>query len=57
MNLVLEPNSVSSPELLLDLLQVHAGDNVSEGKDHTLFALKPGIVVFHKNKYVRKVGF
>ena len=36
-------------------MQFHAGENVKEGKDHTLFALTPGIVVFQKNKYVKKV--
>ena len=28
----------------------HPGDNVGIGKDHTLFALVDGEVVFHKNK-------
>ena len=28
----------------------HPGDNVGMGKDHTLFALKDGIVVFKKKK-------
>ena len=30
--------------------QHHPGDNVGIGKDHTLFALKDGIVVFKKGK-------
>jgi ribosomal protein L27 len=29
---------------------------VGLGKDHTLFALQSGIVVFKKTKYVKKVG-
>ena len=28
----------------------HAGDNVGIGKDHTLFALTPGLVAFRKKK-------
>ena len=28
----------------------HAGDNVGIGKDHTLFALTPGLVEFKKKK-------
>jgi large subunit ribosomal protein L27 len=36
-----------------------AGDNVGMGTDHTLFALKPGVVEFYKRdrdrKYVRVV--
>ena len=28
--------------------KVHAGDNVGMGKDHTLFALKAGVVKFAK---------
>ncbi len=28
--------------------KVHAGDNVGMGKDHTLFALKDGVVKFAK---------
>ena len=28
--------------------QFHAGDNVGMGKDHTLFALKSGVVEFRK---------
>jgi large subunit ribosomal protein L27 len=28
----------------------HPGDNVGMGKDHTLFALKDGVVVFKKKK-------
>ena len=31
----------------------HAGDNVGQGKDYTLFALKDGVVEFNKNQ--RKV--
>lgn len=30
--------------------QHHPGDNVGMGKDHTLFALKDGVVVFKKGK-------
>ena len=29
---------------------------MKEGKDHTLFAVKAGIVVFQKNKYEKKVN-
>lgn len=36
-------------------VQVHAGDGVGTGKDYTLFALKEGVVVFQKNKYIKKV--
>jgi len=28
----------------------HPGDNVGMGKDHTLFALTPGVVVFKKGR-------
>ena len=28
----------------------HAGDNVGIGKDHTLFALTPGLVAFKRKK-------
>jgi large subunit ribosomal protein L27 len=28
----------------------HVGENIGMGKDHTLFALVPGIVVFRKRK-------
>ena len=28
----------------------HAGDNVGMGKDHTLFALKDGVVTFKKGR-------
>ena len=28
----------------------HVGENIGMGKDHTLFALVPGIVVFRKKK-------
>jgi large subunit ribosomal protein L27 len=28
----------------------HPGENVGMGKDHTLFALKAGVVVFKKNR-------
>lgn len=28
----------------------HAGENVGMGKDHTLFALKDGVVTFRKKK-------
>jgi len=28
----------------------HPGDNVGMGKDHTLFALKDGVVVFRRKK-------
>ena len=31
----------------------HAGDNVGMGKDHTLFALKDGVVTFKKGKQNR----
>lgn len=30
--------------------RLHAGENVGMGKDHTLFALTPGIVVFKKGR-------
>lgn len=36
-------------------VQVHPGDNVAAGKDHTLYALQAGIVVFKKNKYKKQV--
>ncbi|KAI7869779.1 ribosomal L27 protein-domain-containing protein [Spinellus fusiger] len=29
--------------------QIHPGDNVGMGKDHTLFALEPGFVHFYKD--------
>ena len=34
--------------------RVHPGRNVGLGKDHTLFALSDGIVVFHAGKLGRK---
>ena len=34
--------------------RVHAGRNVGMGKDHTLFALTEGRVVFHEGKLGRK---
>lgn len=37
------------------LLQVHPGSGVGKGKDFTLYALQAGIVVFQKNKYIKKV--
>jgi large subunit ribosomal protein L27 len=30
--------------------KVHAGEGVGVGRDHTLFALKDGVVKFHFNK-------
>ena len=36
-------------------VQFHPGDSVGCGKDHTLFALKSGIVVYKRNKYIKKV--
>lgn len=36
-------------------LQFHPGDFVGCGKDHTLYALKDGIVIFKKTKYLKKV--
>lgn len=36
-------------------LQFHPGDFVGCGKDHTLYALKDGIVIFKKTKYIKKV--
>jgi len=35
--------------------QFHPGDSVGCGKDHTLFALKSEIVVYKRNKYIKKV--
>ena len=35
--------------------QFHPGDFVGCGKDHTLYALKDGIVMFKKTKYMKKV--
>ena len=32
----------------------HAGENVGMGKDHTLFALKPGKVMFRKKSSGKK---
>lgn len=34
--------------------RVHPGRNVGLGKDHTLYALSDGIVVFHTGKLGRK---
>jgi large subunit ribosomal protein L27 len=34
--------------------RVHPGRNVGLGKDHTLFATAPGVVVFHEGKLGRK---
>ena len=34
--------------------QVHPGENVGIGKDHTLYALDAGRVVFHDGKLGRK---
>ena len=36
-------------------VQWHAGDNVGMGKDYTLFAKQPGVVVYQESKYIRKV--
>lgn len=37
--------------------KVHAGNNVGMGRDHTLYALIDGIVVFgRRDKYRRKVS-
>jgi large subunit ribosomal protein L27 len=36
-------------------MQFHPGVGVGLGKDHTLFALESGIVVFKKTKYIHKV--
>ena len=36
-------------------MQWHAGDNVGMGKDYTLFAKQPGVVVYQESKYIRKV--
>lgn len=37
--------------------KIHAGENIGMGRDHTLFALCDGTVVFsHKTKYVKKVS-
>ena len=33
----------------------NAGENVGMGKDHTLFALKDGVVEFRKGKYNRSI--
>ncbi len=37
-------------------LQFHPGVGVGLGKDHTLFALESGIVVFKKTKYIKRVS-
>ncbi len=37
------------------LLQFHPGPGVGLGKDHTLFALDSGIVIFKKTKYIKRV--
>lgn len=37
------------------LLQFKPGPGVSMGKDYTIFATQPGIVVYQKNKYIKKV--
>ncbi len=34
--------------------RIHAGENVGVGNDHTLFALKDGIVKFYQNDKVHK---
>lgn len=36
--------------------KIHAGDNVGTGKDHTLFALKDGSVLFNFNKGKKRVS-
>ena len=36
-------------------MQWHAGDGVGMGKDFTLFAKQPGVVVYQESKYIRKV--
>jgi len=36
-------------------MQWHPGDGVGMGKDYTLFAKQPGIVVYQESKYIRKV--
>ena len=37
-------------------VQFHPGVGVGLGKDYTLFATQPGIVVFKMTKYKRQVG-
>lgn len=36
-------------------MQWHPGNGVGMGKDYTLFAKQPGIVVYQSSKYIRKV--
>ena len=36
-------------------MQWHPGNGVGMGKDFTLFAKQPGIVVYQASKYIRKV--
>ncbi len=36
-------------------MQWHPGEGVGMGKDYTLFAKQPGIVVYQESKYIRKV--
>ena len=41
---------------MLVIVQWHPGNGVGMGKDYTLFAKQPGIVVYQASKYIRKVG-
>lgn len=43
--------------LEIAFLQFHPGTGVGIGKDHTIFALDSGIVVFKKTKYIKRVSF
>ena len=45
----------AAAEEILLWAQFHPGDFVGCGKDHTLYALKDGIVMFKKTKYIKKV--
>lgn len=36
-------------------MQWHPGEGVGIGKDFTLYATVPGIVVYQESKYIRKV--
>jgi len=46
-----------SAKLTFAAAQFHPGPGVGLGKDHTLFALDSGIVMFKKTKYIKRVRF
>jgi ribosomal protein L27 len=37
------------------MVQFHPADGVDMGRDFTIYSLIDGIVVFRKNKYIKKV--